>query len=146
MTASQAMIAYGSKWSLETVDSPNQSPPDWHEMGEVFNITPPNAQVDDVDVTHNQSPNRTREFIAGLNDPGEASFEINWVPGSATDTIINALKDAGTVVSHKIDFPNGLYWEFTGYVKGFEPTMQTEDKMTATVTVKVSGAVTRSYS
>lgn len=143
---SNADIGYGSKMYVETADSPNQSPPDYHELSEVTNITPPNFETDDVDVTHMQSPNRTREFVAGLVDPGEASFEMNWVPGSETDTILLDLKTAGTTVSWKILFPDGInYWEFSGYVKGYEPTLETEDKMTATCTIRVAGDVTTSY-
>lgn len=142
---SEAMIGYGGKVFVESADSPNDSPPSYNELAEVTNITPPNFETDDVDVTHMQSPNRTREFIAGLTDPGEASFEMNWVPGSASDIILINLKTAATVVNWKMQWPNGTYWEFTGYVKGYETSAQTEDKMGATVTIKVAGAVTPSY-
>lgn len=143
---SDAMIGYGGKVYVETAGSPSQSPPDYHELSEVTNITPPNFETDEVDVTHMQSPNRTREKIAGLTDPGEASFEMNWVPGSATDIILLDLKTAGTVVSWKMEWPNGTYWEFTGFVKGYEPSAETEDKMSATCTISVAGDVTPSYS
>ena len=145
MAVSAAMIGYNSKIFVESADSPNDSPPTYNELAEITNITPPNFETDDVDVTHMQSPNRTREFIAGLTDPGEASFEMNWVPGSATDMLLLDLKTAGTVVNWKIVWPNATYWEFTGYVKGFEPTAETEDKLTATITIRVSGSVTPSY-
>lgn len=143
---SEAMIGYGGKVYVETAGSPSQSPPDYHELSEVTNITPPNFETDDVDVTHMQSPNRTREFTPGLVDPGEASFEMNWVPGSETDVILLALKTAATIVSWKMQWANGTYWEFLGYVKGYEPSAETEDKMMATCTIRVSGDVTPSYS
>lgn len=98
-----------------------------------------------MDVTHNQSPNRTREFIAGLIDPGESSFEMNFVPGSASDQILLALKTAGTVVNCKILFPNLTYWEFSAFVRGYEISSTTEDRMTATVTLRVSGDINPSY-
>lgn len=144
MAASEAMIGYGSKFYIESQDSPNDSPPTFIEMAEVFNITPPNAQVDDVDVTHNQSPNRTREFIPGLIDPGEASFEMNFIPGSTSDQLMREMKIAGTQALMRIEFPNAVTWDFLGSVKGYEPTSQTEDKMTATVTIRVSGDITSS--
>lgn len=142
---SDAMIGYGGKVYVESAGSPNQSPPDYHELSEVTNITPPNFETDDVDVTHMQSPNRTREFVAGLVDPGEASFEMNWIPGSETDIILLDLKTAGTTVNWKMQWPNGTYWEFSGYVKGYEPSAETEDKMAATCTIRVAGDVTPSY-
>ena len=145
MPASQAMIGYGSKFYIESANSPGDSPPHYNEIAEVFNITPPNEQTDDVDVTHNQSPNRRREFIPGLIDAGECSFEMNFVPGSASDMILLDLKTAGTVVNCKVLFPNAATWEFLAFVKGYEISMATEDKMTATVTLRVSGDTTTSY-
>jgi len=143
---SDALIGYGGKVYVESADSPFGSPPEYNELAEITNITPPNFEVDDVDVTHMQSPNRTREFISGLIDPGEASFEMNWIPGSATDILLINLKTEGTVANWKMEWSNGTYWEFVGYVKGYEPSAETEDKMSATCTIRVSGDITTSYS
>lgn len=145
MAASQARIGYGAHLFVETTGSPNQSPPDYHELDEITNITPPNFQTDDVDVTHMQSPNRTREFTPGLVDPGEAGFEMNWIPGGATDIIILGLKRDATVVSWKMEWYNATTWEFTGYVKGYETSAEVEGKMSATVTIRVTGDITTSY-
>jgi hypothetical protein len=144
MAASEAMIGYGSKFYLQALDDIDTSPTLYTEMAEVYNITPPNQQVDDVDVTHNTSPNRTREFIPGLIDPGECSFEMNFIPGSDSDSILQELKTAGQQVQCKIEFPNAETWEFLGSVKGYEVSSGTEDKMTATVTIRVSGDIATS--
>jgi len=141
---SDAMIGYGTTFSIQTNDSPNNSPLTYTALAEVFNVTPPNQQVDDVDVTHNTSPNRTREFIPGLIDPGECSFEMNFVPSSASDDRIQQLKASGEQVYMRITFPNSTTWDFLGSVKGYEISSETEGKMTATVTVRVSGTVTAS--
>jgi hypothetical protein len=140
----EAMIGYGSKFYLVPLSAIDTSPAAYIAMAEVYNITPPNQQVDDVDVTHNTSPNRTREFIPGLIDPGECSFEMNFVPGSDSDGILQALKTAGQQTQCKIEFPNTETWEFLGSVKGYEIASGTEDKMTATVTIRVSGDITAS--
>lgn len=143
---SDALIGYGGKVWVENPDSPANSPIAYLALAEITNITPPNFEVDDVDVTHMQSPNRTREFISGLIDPGEASFEMNWVPGSSTDITLLNLKTEGTVTHWKMEWSNGTYWEFLGYVKGYESTAETEDKMTAIATLRVSGDIDPSYS
>jgi hypothetical protein len=142
---SDAMIGHGCRVYVETADSPNQSPPDYHELSEINNITPPQSESEDVDVTHMQSPNKVREFVGGLVDPGDAGFELNWVPGSDTDKILLALKRDQTIVSWKFQWPNGTYWEFLGYVKTYNPSAETGDKMTAEVAIKVSGDSTPSY-
>ena len=76
-------------------------------VAEVNSVTPGAAEVDRIDATHMQSPNRRREYIAGLIDNGEASFEMNFVPGSASDVLIRGLLDSGASVQHRITFPNG---------------------------------------
>jgi predicted secreted protein len=138
MPASEAMLGYGSIFAIED----DNSPAAYVDLAEVFNITPPNAQVDDVDVTHNTSPNRTREFIPGLIDPGECSFEMNFIPGSTSDDRIRELKEAGTQKNCRITFPNAATWIFLASIKGYEISSATEDKMTATVTMRVSGDIT----
>jgi hypothetical protein len=145
MPISEATIGYGARVYVETAESPDQSPPDYTELSEITNMSPPNFQADDVDVTHMQSPDRTREFTPGLIDPGEASFEMNWVQGSDTDIILLNLKRAATKVSWKFVWANGTYWEFLGYVKGYETSAAVEDKQSATCSIKVSGSETISY-
>src|SRR5690606_11725296 len=130
-----ASIGYGSYFHISQ-DGGNA----WIEIAEVFDITPPSDTVDQVDVTHMQSPNRRREFIASLSDPGSASFEMNFVPGSASDLKIQEIRGTGEQVLCRITFPNSVTWQFTGQVESYEPAVPTEDKMTASVSFKVSGS------
>ena len=140
MAASQAALGYGSKFLI----SDNSSPGVYTEIAEVFNITPPSFEADDVDVTHNQSPNSTRETIPGLKTPGDCSFEMNFVPGSSSDVLIRTLLNSGEQRACQIVFPNAETWSFLAAVKGYEVAMPTDDKMTATVSMQVSGSVTAS--
>src|SRR6185503_20859648 len=101
--------------------------------------------LDQIDVTHMQSPNRNREFISGLNDPGECSFDMNFIPGATSDDRIFELMNLPTGSSRarncRVSFPNGTTWSFSGELTGYEPTVPVDDKMTATDTFKVSGAI-----
>ncbi|SDP92499.1 hypothetical protein SAMN05428967_4471 [Phyllobacterium sp. YR620] len=133
MAETGAMIGYGSIFAMADPEAPTV----FEDIAEVYDITPPSDTDDLVDATHMQSPNRTREFIAGLTDPGEASFEMNFIPGSAADLAIQNAKGKRKIC--RITFPNGVTWTFTGIRQGYEPAVPTEDKMTATVTFKVSG-------
>lgn len=135
MAETLASIGYGSFFHVSQDDGAT-----WIELAEVFDITPPSDTVDVVDATHMQSPNRTREFISGLSDPGEASFEMNFVPGSASDAKIREIRTSGARVKCRITFPNAVAWIFSGLVTGYEPAVPTDDKMTATVTFKVTGS------
>lgn len=135
MTATQARIGYGSTFEIST-----DSGSTWTAVAEVMNITPPSDAVDVIDATHMASPNRTREFIAGLNDPGEASFEMNFIPGGAGDQAIQALRGTYATIQCRITYPNGQRWTFAGILTGYEPTDPMDDKMTATVTFKVTAS------
>lgn len=134
MAETNASIGYGSFFHIS-----RDSEATWIDLAEITNITPPNDKIDEIDATHMQSPNRTREFIPGLIDPGEASFDMNFIPGSTTDLLIAEIKTAGERVKCRVTFPNGVTWKFSGWVSGYEPAVPTDDKMTATVTWRVTG-------
>lgn len=139
MPESQAQLGYGSRVEIESDDSPGQ----YAELAEVTNITPPSMVVDQIDVTHMQSPNRRREFISGMIDGGELSFDMNFIPGSTSDDRLFELLNLPVSESRRrnlrLSFPNGLTWSFAGELTGYEPTVPTDDKMSATVTFKVTG-------
>ncbi|MCG7520849.1 phage tail tube protein [Ruegeria sp. Ofav3-42] len=133
-----ALLGYDTAYAIHD----GQDPGAFQDIAEVMEITPPNEQSDDVEATHYKSPGKKREYIQGLTDPGEMTFGINWIPSDATDTIIQGLKASGEKRDHRITWPNGVTWTFNGYIKGFEPTAPIDDRMTATVTVRVSGSTT----
>jgi hypothetical protein len=97
------------------------------------------------DVWHMQSPNRNREFISGLNDPGECSFDMNFIPGNSADDRMFELLSLPTGASRtrncRISYPNGVTWSFSAELTGYEPTVPVDDKMTATATFKVTGSI-----
>lgn len=138
MTATRAIIGYGTTVYIGDSSSPGI----YTQLQEVTEVTPPNLQVDDVEATHFTSDNRTREYIAGLIEPGEASVAMNRIPGSATEILLMNLQTAGTRVAVRMIWPNGTTWEFIGHVKGYETAAPIDDRMTATVTFKVDGAQT----
>lgn len=135
MPDTAARIGYGAVFELS-----QNSGSTWTGVGEVMSITPPSDALDVIDATHMASANRTREFITGLRDPGECSFEMNFVPGSAGDVLLQDVRDDGVRVSCRITFPNAVIWTFSGILTGYEPTVPLDDKMTATVTFKVTAS------
>lgn len=115
------------------------------QLDEILSVTPPNSQTADVEATHMLSPNRRREWIAGLIDDGEGTFEMNLVPGSTTDLLIQQAQTEGDARGYKIVIPDGAFgWEITGdcIVKGYERSVPIDDRMTATLTVRFTGAPT----
>jgi len=134
-----AMIGYQTKYSIRATAGSSGT---LTEIAEVINVTPGEATADRIDATHMQSPNRRREYISGLIDNGEASFEINWVPGSTTDEFIRGLFESGETREHQIEFPNGVTVTYEASIIGYSKAIPIDDRMTATITVAVSGAET----
>lgn len=110
---------------------------------EAYVIGMPNPQFDDVEVTHHESPNSTREYVAGLNDSGEITIEMNWVPGSTVDDFIVAALGAKRSVRITVPAATDQTYTFLGVIKGYERMAPLDDRKTATVTIRVAGAVTQ---
>lgn len=136
MAETEASIGYGSIFGIGDAASPELFP----ALAEVVNVTPPSDTVDVIDATHMASPNRTREFIEGLIDPGECSLDLNFIPGGAADDIIQAWKAAGGRKNCRITYPNDVTWTFAALLTGYEPAVPVDDKMSATLTLKVTGS------
>lgn len=116
-------------------------------LAEVVSISGPSLSMDTVDVTHMESTGTYREFIPGLKDGGEVSVTLNFLPADATqNATAGILKDYNDRVlrNFQIVFPDSgnTTWTIAGYVTAFEQETPLEDKMTAEVTIKVSGEPT----
>jgi predicted secreted protein len=136
---SDALIGWNTAFSLDDASGTLTA------IAEVISVTPPNPQTADVEVTHFKSANRRREYIAGLIEDGEGTIEINFVPGSASDVILRAAVNDGAVRSYRIVVPDGnTGWQIDGdcIVKGYERNIPIDDRMTATITVRFTGAST----
>ncbi len=140
MAASEAVVGFDVTLEAETSSGSGV----FTELAEITNVTPPNAQVNDVEVTHMKSPGRAREFRPGLTDYGTATFEMNWIPSSATDNFILAWRADGSTRAVKVTYPDGEVDTFPAYPQGYETGAQIGEKLSATLTLKVAGAVVRS--
>jgi predicted secreted protein len=114
------------------------------ELVEVVSITLPNGETEQVEATHLKSPNRRREYVAGMIDDGEMEVVINYVPGSATDILVRAALDDGETRDWMAVVPRETAnWEVTGdgIVTGYDRgTIEVDGVMRATITIKVTGA------
>lgn len=118
-------------------------------IGNVMNISGPSLALETIDTTSHDTADKFREFIGGLRDAGEVSFSVNFLPSHATQSstsgLIKDLEDA-TLRDFQIVFPFTavVTWAITALVTGYTPTAPIDDKMTADVTLKVSGKPTLS--
>lgn len=138
----QATIGYGSKVSIGRTTDDGDT---WTfvELDEVKDLTLPESTADEIEVTSMQSPNRQKEYISGLSDNGDVSFTLNWVPGSATDTLLKEIKASGETVHIRFDVVGFTTPEtFAGFLKTLSRTAPVSGALEATATFRISGLVT----
>lgn len=105
-------------------------------------VTPPSLTRDSVDASETLSPDQWREFIAGMKDAGEVSFEFHIVEGGASyEGLVAefALEGANATKNRRVVFPGGQYWQFAAFCTGLEHDTPMDDAMVGTATFKVTG-------
>lgn len=131
------MIGYGSQVRIGRGATPT-----WTVLEFVGDIEMPDEQIDEIEVTHMQSPGRRKQFIAGLIDGGEVSIPMNYIPGSATDDLLLELKASGETVQVEIRLTAaGTPEIYAGFLKGYARTAPVNDKMMATATFRLSEVI-----
>lgn len=138
----KAQLGYSSQLQRgDGVAPPNEG---FTTVGEVTSIKGPDQKRDMKDATNMQSPGSAKEFIAGLKDNGTLSFDISWVPGDAQHDGLQADFDNGTLRNFKIVLPVafGKTISFAALVESLSGVIPVDDKITRTIGLRISGAVT----
>lgn len=119
-------------------------------IAEVLSIAGPSLSRDVIDVTTMDSPGEWREFIAGLKDGGEITFDVIYDPVDPTIEpgagLLSefALASGSAATNYQLVFPDpgATTWTFPAILTGFETNEVIDDKVTASVTLKISGEPT----
>ena len=110
---------------------------------DVVSITAPSVSIATLDTTNIASIHRT--FVAGTIDSGEMTVEIMYDPMSDTD-IEDAWDNTATAApaasNAVITFSDAATFTFSAIMTGFEANVAIDEKVTATLTFKITGAVT----
>jgi hypothetical protein len=110
------------------------------ELGSIRDINPPEDQVDQIDVTVMKSPDRRKQFMSGLTEGGEGTFDLLWRPGGTTAQFAQAWQLAGENWDVRIEYPNGSAEEWPAAYRGFRRTAPIGQVLTGSLTVKMAGA------
>lgn len=118
----------------------------------VSSIGGPAFAVDTIDVTAHDSPGSYEETIATIIRTGEISLDLNYNPNAPTHRGITsggiqgllAALAARAAKNFQLIFPTSptVTWSLSGVVTGFEPSAPYDDKLAASVTIKVTGQPT----
>ena len=119
------------------------SPENFTTIAEVRSIAGPTLSNDILDVTNHDSQGGVREFKAGLTDPGDLTFDLNFQPAEPTHDDLTgtlSLLISKAVRNFQLVFPGAIRtWGFAGIMTGHPVNFPIDDVLTANVTLKVTG-------
>lgn len=143
--ASQADVAWNDELWIGPIGS-GTTVTAWTQILGVEEVAMPEKTPDDVDVTHMQSPGRSRESIPGLLAVADFSQELQFWDGHASQVLLDslaALTEAGNPELIRVEMKVGsLRRTYRGYVETFNPQGSVGDKRMATLTMKLFERVT----
>lgn len=102
--------------------------------GEILDVSGPESTRESVDVSHQATVGPRRFIPADLYDNGEATWDVHFNPD--TDFPIGEVIESITIT-----WPSGATWVFDGFMTGHGPASPLEDKMVASITIKVDGEI-----
>lgn len=149
MTASQAKVSYNDQMWIGRTD---EGVTTWTQILGLEPLPFPEQIPEEIDVTHQQSPGRTRETIPGLLPVVSASVEKQMWIGHAGDTLLITLADltaAGTpedvLVEFMVDHATApLRRTYRSHVKAYTPTPSVGEKRMVTVAIDIFNKVANS--
>ena len=118
-------------------------PSTWDYIGQLTNISGPSVAADSIDVTSHDSTGGHRQFVAGVIDGGDLSFEGNLLTAAAGDELMDLAEIRDNVCFYD-KFPTaagstGWAWLFAGAVNSFETQAPHDGKIGFTASVKLTG-------
>lgn len=111
-------------------------------IGEIKSIQGPSGTANLLDATHLEST--AKEYVLGIPDEGEIRITMNWVPSSTqhqgliTDRLNRVKRNFNIVWSDN----GAAVHAFSAYVTNFEISAGTDAIVEASVTLKITGALT----
>lgn len=135
--ASNAISGIGTlfyRWSTTSSE--------WVEIAEISEISGPSKTRETIEVTTLGSTDGYKEYIPGLREGGTVQLTMNYT--RATYEIMSDDFESDVVQNYKVVLPDTdkTAFEFEGLVTELPLGISTGDKITADVTIQVTGAVT----
>lgn len=118
------------------------SPEVFTTIAEINSIDGPGGQANEIDVTDLSST--AKEYLIGLQDEGDVTLEINYIPQNTQHAQLRSDKASATQRNYRITFTDSpaTTWTFAAYVKGFSISNSVDDRTVASVVLRVTGSIT----
>jgi len=114
-------------------------------IANVTSIGGPERTRETIDVTSHDSPGQWMEFIGGLKDGGEISLDVNYDPAEATHDIDDDFDDTAARNYQIVILPgtdDEYTWSIQGVMTNIGDEFPYDDKMSRSITIKVTGKPT----
>jgi predicted secreted protein len=115
--------------------------------GYITNISGPNESRDSIDVSTMDSTNKWRQFLDGMLDAGEASFDLVYDGASGGNANKLYTLKTTTAMTWQIQFKDngtnaGSKWACSGFMTGLGHGVAYDGAATQTMSLKFTGAPT----
>ncbi len=137
--ASSAISGVGVKFQRSDTGTSSGS---YSDIAEINSITGPDKSRATIDVTSLDSTGGYREFIAGFRDGGEVTLQMNFTRNTYDD--MNDDFESDSLVDYRLVMSDAskTTFDFKALVTAIGLAIPLDDKITAPVTLKISGQVT----
>lgn len=127
--ASEGIIGFGTTVTGGTTGA----------IGHLTGISLGGIQVGEADISTMESTGRWSEFVAAMKNAGTIDLDLVFAK-SVFSTILDAV--GGANETWTILFPDGSTFVCSGFISGLSNETPMGDTITATATIKLSGAPT----
>jgi predicted secreted protein len=99
-------------------------------------------KVDTLDTTTMSTSGNARSYQGGLEDPGDATLKLDYLPTDTSQATLYTAKD-GTVHSFSVVWPAAISTEtFSGIITSIDKSGPDDKLVTLSVKIKLTGART----
>jgi Lambda phage tail tube protein, TTP len=96
-----------------------------------------------TDTTTIQSPDNYDTSIPTTIASGEFSFEMNFIPGDASQAELVTLRDSGELANFKVELSDGSDWTFPAYVESADVvSLEIKKQVGLNTKLKLNGKAT----
>lgn len=116
---------------------------DYLPIANLTTLSGPGISREAIEVTAHNSPDQWDEYVPGIKRSGEVSCDANWDPAEH-DGILEGDFSVRTARGYRIVWPDPLEttWTFKAFLTGYEPDAPHDDKLSASLTFKLTGVPT----
>lgn len=120
------------------------SPVTYADIGEINSFNGPGGSAAVIDVSDLDST--AKEKVMGLQDNGQLSMDLNFLPADTQHALLRTAKENGTLTVFKLIFTDSgeTEWAFSAYVLSLVINGAVDGVIKGSITLEISGDITES--